>query len=199
MAVLAHDVVDSLADETLPRKKWTRAELLLVEETGVFEGAHFELIHGELIDKMGKNYPHVRSTRETVIALELAFGQAFVIHEAPIDVAEEDNARNEPEPDVIALRNSFRNIRGNAQPSGIALLVEIADTTLRQDLTTKAKLYARAGIGEYWVLNLNGRRLHVFREPSEGVYAVRFELGEGDFVSPAERPGHRIAVATLLG
>lgn len=94
----------------VPHETWTREELALVEETGVFEGMHFELIEGELIDKMGKKHRHVKSTRATVIALESAFGQDFVIQEAPIDVAAEDNPRNEPEPDVVAMRLSFRGI-----------------------------------------------------------------------------------------
>ncbi|MEP7352379.1 MAG: Uma2 family endonuclease [Acidobacteriota bacterium] len=199
MAVLLNSSPASLAEEALPHKTWTRNELLLVEDTGVFADTHFELIDGELIDKMGKKYPHVRSTRQTVIVLEAVFGQACVLQEAPIDVAPEDTAQNEPEPDVTVLRSSFRDRKGNPQPSEIALVVEIADTTLRNDLTTKASLYARAGIAEYWVLNLKDRRLHVLRDPIQGSYAVRFEIGEADFVSPLDRPEQKIALATLLG
>jgi Uma2 family endonuclease len=103
------------------------------------------------------------------------------------------------EPDVTVLHSSFRDLNGNPQPSNIALAVEIADTSLRQDLTAKAGLYARAGIAEYWVVNLKHRRLHVFREPSAGVYSARFEVGETDAVSPLAQPTCSIAVATLLG
>ena len=199
MAVLLNSAPGSFAGEVLPHKTWTRDELLLVEATGVFEDTHFELMDGELIDKTGKKHPHVRSTKETVIALESVFGQANVVQEASIDVAPEDNARNEPEPDVIVLRSSFRNMTRNPKPSEIALVVEIADTTLRHDLTTKARLYDRAGIGEYWVVDLRNARLHVFRDPSDGEYGVQFELGKTDSVSPLEGPGHMIAIATMLG
>jgi hypothetical protein len=95
MAVLLNSAAESLAEEVLPHKRWTRSELLLVEETGVFEGMHFELIDGELIDKMGKKYPHVRSTCALVIALGAVFGAESVVQAVPIDVAQDDMERNE--------------------------------------------------------------------------------------------------------
>ena len=199
MAVLLNSAPESLAEDVLPHKTWTRDELLLIETTGVLDDTHYELIEGELIDKMGKRPRHVKGTRETVIALEAVFGSANIIQEAPIDVAPADNPRNEPEPDVTALRRSFRSLETNPQPSDIALVVEIADTTLRQDLTTKARLYARAGISEYWVLDVRNRRLHVFREPAaSGTYSVSFELDEAASVSTLERPDQSVAVADLL-
>ena len=199
MAVLLNSAPDSLAEDILPHKTWTRDELLLVETTGVFDDAHFELVEGELIDKMGKKQPHVRSTRETVLALESIFGPANVIQESPIDVSPEDNSCNEPEPDVVVLRCSFRSIKANPSPSEIALVVEVADTTIRQDLTTKARLYARAGIAEYWVLDIKNRILHVFRDARNGVFAVKFEVAETGFVSPMEGNGRSVGVAMLLG
>lgn len=69
---------------------------------------------------------------------------------------------------------------------------------MRQDLTAKARFYARATIPEYWVLDLNHCRLHIFREPSDGVYQDRAELGEGEAASPLDKPGQTIAVAAML-
>ena len=139
------------------------------------------------------------STRKTVLALEAVFDKANIIQEGPIDVAPEDNQRNEPEPDVMVLRIPYGEIARNPRPFEIALVVEIADSSLSQDLTTKARLYARASIQEYWVVDLKNRRLHVFRDPSKDGYERRFEAGETDSVAPLERPEHMIAVATLLG
>src|ERR1700678_623537 len=85
---------------------------------------------------------------------------------APIDVSPEDNPSNEPEPDIIVLNRDFLNFRSaNPSPQDLHLVVEVADTTLNFDLTTKAALYARAGVADYWVLDVNGRRLIVHREP----------------------------------
>lgn len=198
MAVLLSDVPASLAADALPHKMWTRDEVSILESTGLFEGKHFELIDGELIDKMGKKRPHVLATLATTIALEGIFGREFVNQESPIDVDAEDLPRNEPEPDVIVLRTKAFDLRANPRPSDIALVVEVSDTTLRQDRTTKAALYARAGIPEYWVLDLKGRRLLVFREPSGGTYGQVMEFPESAAIAPLERPSHPVTVASLL-
>ena len=100
------------------------------------------------------------------------FGDQFVDAEAPIDVNPQDNPSNEPEPDLVVLiRECAAFVSANPQPRDIALLVEISDTTLNFDLTVKAALYARAGIVEYWVLDVTGRRLFSHRNPASGGYA----------------------------
>ena len=68
-----------------------------------------------------------------------------------------------PKPDLIVLNREFETFDSNPQPQDIALLVEIADSTLNFDLTIKAALYARAGIAEYWVLDVVAKRLIVHR------------------------------------
>ena len=77
-------------------------------------------------------------------------------------------------------------------------MVEVADTTLKFDLTVKAALYARAGIGEYWVLDLNGRRLIVHREPARGVYLSVVAYSESERVAPLESPQHELRIADIL-
>ena len=89
-------------------------------------------------------------------------------------------------------------IDGNPQPVEVALVMEISGTTLRHDLTAKAALYARAGIPEYWVLDLNGRRLLVRREPVRGTYRVALEFGESGMAAAMDRPEAMVAVASLL-
>lgn len=199
MAVLLPSLPESSAEEVLPHKTWTRDELLLVEGTGVFEGARFELIEGELLDKMGKRPPHNRGLRRIVILLGRIFGPEQIQHETPIDVAPVDNSRNEPEPDVVVLRRSFETFDRNAAPQDIAMVVEVADSSLKTDLETKAVLYARAGIGDYWVVDVRHRCLYVFREPVGDVYLQRVQLREDETVSPLERPQHSIIVGSLFG
>src|SRR5579883_838755 len=104
MAYLLSDAPAALVSEALPHKLWTREELALVEKTGVFESTHYELIEGELIDKMGKRRPQTRTTKRIAAALAGIFGHQRVETESPIDVAAADNPRNEPEPDVIVLQ-----------------------------------------------------------------------------------------------
>lgn len=113
--------------DALPRKTWTRDELEALESTGLFDGTHFELIDGELLDKTGKKKKHVKGTKMSVIALEAVFGQEFVLQGAPIDVAIADNPKNEPEPDVLVLRRSVLETGETNQPSDVALILEVAD------------------------------------------------------------------------
>ena len=184
--------------EPLPHKTWTRDELALVESTGVLEGTHYELIEGELIDKMGKKFPHVRGTFAMAKALRAIFGDDFVITEAPIHVADDDNPRNEPEPDIIVLRQPVPSLTGSPCPQDIVLVVEVAASSLAQDLSTKAKLYARAGIPEYWVLDVDNRRLYLHRDPAAGLYQMLTEIDETGAVEPLAQPGHLIALTGLL-
>jgi Uma2 family endonuclease len=174
----------------MPRRKlWTREECLALESAGLFDQQHLELVQGELIDKMGKNRPHVTSLALIVLWLHQVFGGHFVLSEAPIDVASEDNPINEPEPDVVVLKRELESfLAGNPRPEDLHLVVEVADTSLAFDLTTKAALYARAGIVEYWVLDVAARRLVVHRNPNAGRYETVTVYGENETVSPLAAP-----------
>src|SRR5258708_1167458 len=125
------------------RKLWTRAECEALEAAGLLEGQHLELIEGELIDKMGKNLPHVVLLRWLVDWLKDVFGKEFVYSESPIDVATEDNPTSEPEPDIIVLNQKLTTLSRRPRAEDLHLIVEVADTTLGFDTTIKAALYAR--------------------------------------------------------
>ena len=172
-----------------PRKRWTRAECSTLEELGMFSQQSLELIEGELISKMGKKRPHVHTLALLTEWLIHVFGGRFVNQEAPIDVTPQDNPTNEPQPDAIVLRGSYSGFLSKTpQPYDIELVVEVSDTSLIFDLTTKAALYARAGIPEYWVLDIQGRRLVVHREPIAGRYSLIVAYGENEAVAPLAAP-----------
>lgn len=183
-----------------PRKRWTREEYKVFETAGLFQKERLELVDGELISKMGKNRPHVNAAMWMLFWLAETFGKAFVNAEAPIDVSPEDNPSNEPEPDLIVLTKEWTGfVAANPQPKDIRLLVEIADSTLPYDLSVKAALYARAGIVEYWVLDVNGRRLIVHREPEGGRYLSVSAYGECELVAPIAAPGAEFCAGRALG
>jgi Uma2 family endonuclease len=175
----------SAALQNPPGKRWTRVECNRLEALGVFDQQRVELIEGELIVKMSKNPPHVDAAALLLGWLIQVFGARFVNHEAPIDVAPEDNPTNEPVPDLIVLKRKFTGFRSaRRQPGDLDLVVEIADTSLAFDLTIKAALYARAGIADYWVLDVPGRRLIVHRDPQDDRYASVTTYTEQDAVAP---------------
>ena len=182
-----------------PRKRWTRAECAALEATGLLRHERLELVAGELISKMGKKRPHVNALVAVQAWLVRTFGEQFVNPEAPIDVAPEDNPTNEPEPDLVVLARPSREYRdANPRPGDLRLVVEISDSTLGFDLTAKAKLYARAAIAEYWVLDIPGRRLIVHREPGEGVYGSVTAYGEEESVTPLASPGSQFRIGDVL-
>lgn len=190
-AVIQH--VDNPAPAEPQRKRWNRAECEALEASGLWDQQHLELISGELISKMGKKRPHVNVMNLVRGWLIEVFGNQYVDTEAPIDVAPAENAINEPEPDLIVRTREV--LAGNPQPADLRLVVEISDTTLAFDMKVKAPLYARAGIVEYWVVDIaTGRRIIVHRQPQGGVYGSVEAYSEQETVHTLASPEHGLAV-----
>lgn len=178
-----------------PRKRWTRLECTALEASGLWDQQRLELVEGELISKVGKKRPHVNALTFIQAWLVQVFGVEDVNTEAPIDVAPEDNPTNEPEPDLVVLaRPSWEFQSSNPRPQDLRLVVEISDSTLGFDLTTKAELYARAGILEYWVLDIVARRLIVHRDPERGLYRTVAAYNEQESLRPLASPDHEFRV-----
>lgn len=184
--------------ESPPRKRWTRAECDKLESMGWFIGQRFELIDGELISTMGKNRPHVVGLLLIHEWLVSVFRFRRVQQEANIDVAPEDNALNEPEPDLVVLGESRTKYSENPRPQDVLVVVEVSDTTLSFDLGKKARLYARAGIADYWVLDVNKRRLIVHREPVGGNYTSVLSYRHSESVAPLASPESLFRVAAAF-
>jgi Uma2 family endonuclease len=182
-----------------PRKRWTRAECAALEAAGIFDQQRVELIEGELIDKMGKNRPHADVAALLIGWLIQVFGTRRVNAEVPIDVSPEDNPTNEPEPDLIVFRREYSGFRSvRPQPRDLDLVVEIADSSLAFDINVKAALYARAGIVDYWVLDVPGRRLIVHRNPQGGQYASVTSYDENESVAPLSAPNSPFPVREVF-
>ncbi|MFN7922357.1 MAG: Uma2 family endonuclease [Bryobacteraceae bacterium] len=188
------------AVEVQPRRKsFTRSDVRRMEEAGVFLGQRFELIEGDLIDKMGQNPPHRGALALVNAYLLERFPASRVLVQIPIEASRADSDRSLPEPDLTVLAESkaeywTRHPRGDE----LALAVEVADSSVSSDLTVKAKLYARAGVPEYWVLDIPGRTLVVHRQPEAGQYRQVTRLGETENVSPESCREGSIAVSALL-
>lgn len=175
--------------DLLSRGNFTREEVNRLEETGVLTG-RYELLEGELIDKMGQNPPHAWALQLMYEWLLGIFGVKRLRNQVPIEVAESDRRRNDPLPDIAVLAE-LRTEYARRHPRGdeLTLLVEVADTSSRFDLTVKAALYARAGVPEYWVLDLSRRTLVIHRG------AERTELAEHESVSLGD---HTARISDLL-
>jgi len=185
-----------------PRKRWTRTECERAEAAGVFDQQHLELIEGELIVKMPKNRPHAGAASLLMAWLTLTFGGRRVGVEAPLDVSPEDNPTNQPVPDLFVAKQEYatsaRFWSSTPQPADLDLVIEIADTSLAFDLTTKAALYSRAAIAEYWVLDVLSHRLIVHRDPVDGRYESVLSYSEDEEVAPLAAPNAPFAVKTAF-
>lgn len=179
------------------RKIWTREDTRLLVELGFPNAEKLELIDGELIQRMGKKQPHMLWQNLLQECLRSLFGPEYVQAEPSIYVSAEDNPVNEPEPDLIVTTQSVRDFNDNPTPADIRLLIEIADTTLNYDLGKKACLYARAGIPDYWVVDIPNRLVHVHRVPQQDAFTnlVRYRFDES--IAPLADPDSAICLERL--
>ena len=159
----------------------------------------YELIDGEIISKMGQKPVH--STFLGVIAdfLSDIFGSRYVRSQLPIELEGTDRESNEPEPDIaVTQKTRLSFVVRHPLPHEVLLLVEVAGTSLAFDLKVKSLLYAKAGIADYWVADVNGRRLIVHRKPSPDGYLEIAAYSEEESLSPLARPDAMILVSDLM-
>jgi Uma2 family endonuclease len=170
-------------------------------DMGWFEGRRAYLLDGVILEQGPMNTPHATALSLVNDALRVVFAIGWVVRgQLPLRV----DQFNDPLPDVAVVTGSPRDYLA-AHPTTAALVVEIADTTLRDDLTDKAERYAAAVIPEYWVLDLNARELYVLRNPAQlpaglgaAAYRTHLTLGATDTVSPLAAPAAAVRVADLL-
>jgi Uma2 family endonuclease len=181
----------------------TREEYYKAAAAGIFgPEERLELIGGEVLKKVSPQLsPHMTGITLTAKALEAAFDSAHHVRvQGPLSLG----LHTEPEPDVCVVEGSARDYE-KGHPKTAALVVEVADSTLRLDRKVKASLYAAAGIPDYWLLNLPDRLLEVHREPAPMTeepfghhYRSIARYPETETVSPVAAPGATIRVADLL-
>lgn len=178
-------------------RKWTVKEYHKLGEMGFFHPEErVELIAGNIIKMSAKGTARASATRRTATLLHnLLENQATVYDKSPI--ALDDSS--EPEPDIaVVIIDPFDYATHHPTPSEIYLIIEVADSSLAYDREVKAQIYARSGIADYWVLNVNERQLHVFREPAAGGYQSEVIIGESASISPLQFPAVNIAILAML-
>lgn len=180
------------------RKRFTRSDCDFMERAGLLT-ERYELIDGEIIVKVGQNQPHAVTITLLIRWLIFVFGGEFVLCQLPIEVKNADRTTNRPEPDAAVLAQPVTAYLQNAPgPGDLRLVVEVSDSTLRDDLETKAALYARAGVPEYWVLDVPSRRLIVHRDLSGERYADVKPFANEQTIAPQAAPSQLVRVAELL-
>ena len=151
-----------MSDAGAPVHRWTRVEYDRLIECGFFQpGDPVELVGGQLFVAEPQGSRHFTAIEAVVEALRAAFGAGWrVRNQGPVSLDDE----SEPEPDVAVVPGSFRDYL-DGHPSRPVLVVEVSESSLAFDRDEKASVYARAGLADYWIVNLVGRVLEVHRDP----------------------------------
>ena len=179
--------------QSVPRPlHWTCAEFHRFGDMGAFEGRHAMLIDGVIWEEGPMNPPHAITLELVEAALRTVFGSGWRIRsQSPLVLGED----LDPEPDFAVVAGAPRGSTGH--PTTADLVVEVADSSIDFDTNDKRLLYAKAGIREYWVVDINARRLLVYRNPQTGDFANQQSLGSGDTITPLASTG-AVQVADLL-
>ena len=184
------------------QRRWTRVEYDRLIDAGVFQpGEPIELLGGLLVVAEPQGDAHFTAIRLAEDALRAAFGRGWEVRaQGPLAL----DADSEPEPDVAVVPGNVRDYR-DGHPTHAVLVVEVAESSLRTDREDKGSLYARAGIADYWIVNLIDRVVEMFREPvldPAETFGWRYQsvtrVDSETSVSPLAIPGYRIPVADLL-
>ena len=191
-----------LSGSEIRTKRWTRLQYERLIDLGAFgPEERLELIGGQLVVREPQGSPHSTGIRLVARALRAAFGPDWNV-DAQLPVALDEES--EPEPDVTVVAGGPRDYLAS-HPRRPVLIVEIALRSLALDRGEKASIYARAGVADYWIVNLVDNVLEVQRDPQADPNAPRGSqygsvtlLRAGDVVTPLALPTRHIPVSDLL-
>jgi Uma2 family endonuclease len=172
-------------------------EYLRMGEAGVFApDARLELIEGEIVEMAPIGSRHAGTVNILIRLLGgLAGDLAIVSAQNPLVVGD----RSVPQPDLALLKPRADTYTGaHPRAADVLLVIEVSDATLAFDLGTRVPLYARSGIPETWVVDLQERAVRVFRDPGASGYRTSFTVSGEESVSALALPGASIALSSLF-
>ncbi|WP_026100630.1 Uma2 family endonuclease [Synechococcus sp. PCC 7336] len=177
--------------------QWTVDDYHRMIEAGLFADRRVELLQGEIVEMPPENPTHNYTNHQALGYLQSLLGdRADVLSPGPIDL----NAwGSEPEPDIAIVRpplSCYKHRHPN--PEDIHWLIEISNSTLAYDLNDKQRLYALAGISEYWAIDVQASQAWVHRQPEGEQYRVKTAIAAGS-ISPLAFPAIAVDLVQLLG
>ncbi len=189
--------MSSPAPAIYQRHRLTVADYHRIGKAGILsEDDRVELIEGEMVDMAPIGSEHAAVVKRLIRLFDRLIGeQAIVSAQDPVWLS----TFSEPEPDIALLRyreDFFRH--AHPRPDDVLLIVEVADTSSRYDREVKLPLYARHGILEVWIVDLENRCLHVFRDPAEGCYKQVQTIKRPGVMAPLQLPECGIDLSGLF-
>lgn len=173
-----------------------RAYFELVASGALTDEDHVELLDGVIVAEPPMDPPHATAIDLAGDALRGALGErAWVREQKPLVAGE----RSVPEPDLAVVPGGRRDYE-TSHPITALLVVEVSHSSLPQDRLSKSRIYAGAGIPEYWIVNLREDCVEVYRSPdvAHRLYAARHIAGRGERIALVAFPDTGIAVDALL-
>jgi Uma2 family endonuclease len=179
-------------------RRFTVDEFERMGQAGILtEDDRVELIEGKIVEMTPIGPAHAVCVTNLTYALMAALGQSAIVRvQNPIVIPE----HNEPEPDVAVVRprsDLYQN--GHPRPEDIHFIVEVADSTLAYDRDEKVPVYARAGIPEVWLVDLEHRVVIVHRDVASSGYTTSRTHHRSDRIAPLAFPDQSIALVEVLG
>lgn len=162
----------------IPVHRFTVAQYHRMIATGVLtENDRVELLEGWIVDKMPQHPAHAGTISILLAKLQARLPKGWIVRvQSPITLGD-----SEPEPDLAVVRGpEERYLTGHPTPEDIAIVIEVADSTVEHDRVTKARTYARARLPVYWIVNLVEQHVEIYTQPRAGrspAYRQREDFG----------------------
>lgn len=169
-----------------------RAEYEQLVECGAFENERVELLEGALVTMSPQGPAHAHAIRLlSEVLIGALRGRAAVRIQSPLGLLDD----SEPEPDlaIVPQGDHSRN-----HPSEALLVVEVADSSQRRDRVVKGPIYARAGVAEYWLVDLTSRTIEVHLHPQGSRFTHVTHYGEGQTLRPLAFPDVEVHIGSIL-
>jgi Uma2 family endonuclease len=182
----------------MQKRLFTVQEYHLMIEAGVFgNNDRVELIEGEIIEMAAIGTRHASCVRRLIHRFSVIPEEIAILDvQNPIQLTE----RTEPQPDLVLLQpRADYYATAHPRPSEVLLLMEVSDSTIDFDRDVKVPNYARSGIQEVWLWNLEDDCLEVYRFPAGNGYGLRQRFERGEMVSPLAFPDFNVSVDLILG
>jgi Uma2 family endonuclease len=191
---MAETLAPAPGSDAEPRLRYRASDVRTMIAAGVLDDEQrYEVLDGEIVPMMVHNPPHINVKRWLLKRLTLDLGETYWVDSETTFYLEDDGEFTLPDILVYPQPMKGHEVRG---PDAL-LLIEVADKSLKKDRTRKARLYARFGVRDYWVVDAAKLITHIYREPQAGTYQSEVTLQTNESLTPLHLPQVHLKLADI--